>query len=50
MRLLSLQLLFLFLCHLPLLVFAADPQKILTADIRHRPPEMIVDGEYQGGL
>nr|CRH07894.1 Exported protein of unknown function [Candidatus Magnetococcus massalia] len=24
-------------------------EKILTADIRHRPPEMIVDGPYQGG-
>jgi PAS domain S-box-containing protein len=30
-------------------LFAATSEKVLLADIRHRPPEMIVDGNFQGG-
>ncbi|MBF0454104.1 MAG: transporter substrate-binding domain-containing protein [Magnetococcales bacterium] len=48
MRLLLVLLLTLFSCGMPLSVAAAEPLS-LTADIRHRPPEMIVDGRFQGG-
>ncbi|MBF0369701.1 MAG: transporter substrate-binding domain-containing protein [Magnetococcales bacterium] len=43
----------LFLSHLVCLLLFMTPawgaDKVLTADIRHRPPEMIVDGGFQGG-
>ncbi|MBF0194874.1 MAG: transporter substrate-binding domain-containing protein [Magnetococcales bacterium] len=39
-----------FFCYLFLFMGTAiSSEKVLTADIRHRPPEMIVDGHYQGG-
>ncbi|MBF0379919.1 MAG: transporter substrate-binding domain-containing protein [Magnetococcales bacterium] len=49
MGLLQLRLLTFFGYLLLFMGSALGSEKVLTADIRHRPPEMIVDGNYQGG-
>ena len=49
MRIFVLKILIVLGSFLPFLGLAGATDKILNADIRHRPPEMIVDGVYQGG-